>query len=202
MALINRPMYEHFGARHLGVKGPGALTNLEEGVMGVLPLDLSSDPMYWHIQGISTWMQPVNQTGGAAGTFSKVGLFIETANTEVIARILSAHVVTPAAAGEDIGIYRAARTAFSSDPGIYGYGTDTRIAETRRSQSIILNGTDSSSPGQQLGQLRTGIDNFWEFPIPLIISPEQGIYFINWNDTESLTINLCWVEVPAYKAEL
>jgi len=46
MALINRPMYEHFGARHLGVKGSGAMTTLEEGVMGVLPLDMSSDPIY------------------------------------------------------------------------------------------------------------------------------------------------------------
>ena len=55
MALINRPIYEHFGARHLGVKGPGALTNLEEGVMGTLPLDLSSDPSYWYIQGFRTF---------------------------------------------------------------------------------------------------------------------------------------------------
>ena len=37
-------MYEHFGARHLAVKGPGAMTTLEEGVMGVLPLDMMADP--------------------------------------------------------------------------------------------------------------------------------------------------------------
>jgi hypothetical protein len=202
MAEINRPMYEHFGARHLGVKGVGAMTTLEEGVMGVLPLDIMSDPIYWNIQGITSWMRPVNQAGGAAGTYAKVGLAIESASTEVIARVLSAHIVTPATAGEDIGIYRCARTAFSSDPGVYGYGTDTRIAEARHSQSIILNGTDNTSPGQEIGQLRTGIDAFWEFPIPLIVSPTQCIYFINWNDTENLTVNLCWAEIPAYKAEL
>jgi len=71
MALINRPIYEHFGARHLGVKGPGALTQLEEGVMGVLPLDLSADPIYWNIQGIKMYMARVNQGAGGGGYVRK-----------------------------------------------------------------------------------------------------------------------------------
>jgi len=201
MALINRPIYEHFGARHLGVKGPGALTQLEEGVMGVLPLDVSADPLYWNIQGIKMFMGRVNQGAGGAGTFAKIGLSIENAGTETLARILGVWISQPASSSE-IGIYRCARTAFSSDPGIYGYGTDTRIPEDQHSQSIIINSSDNTYPGRSLGQVVAGVDTISSTMMPLVVSPTQAIYFINWNDDETMNITFTWVEIPAYKAEL
>ena len=200
-ALIQRPMYEHFAARHLAVKGPGALTNLEEGVMGTLPLDLSADPAYWYIQGIRVYSGVVTEPAGGAATHAKIGLAIEDAADPIIVRILGLWVNTPVATSE-IGIYRVARTSFSSDPGIYGYGTDTRIAEAQQSQAIMINSADALAPGRRLGALKTGINQFVPFEMPLIISPTQAIYFLNGTADETMELTMSWVEIPAYKAEL
>ena len=200
MALINRPMYEHFGARHLGVKGPGALTNLEEGVMGVLPLDLSSDPMYWYIQGIRVFSGDVHEAA-AGGSYGKVGLSVETSTQQIIARILGVWVKTPSASS-DIGIYRVARGAFTSDPGIKGHSPDTRITEGQTSQATIINSTDNTYPGTGLGQIKVGLNQFLPTEMPLIVSPEQCIYFINWTANEDFQVTMTWVEMPAYKGEL
>ena len=201
MALINRPMYEHFGARHLGVKGPGALTNLEEGVMGVLPLDLSSDPSYWFIQGFRTFSGLVDEAAAGAGTFGKIGLTLENTTDEVLAKIMGVWINIPVATSR-IGIYRCARSAFSSDPGVYGYGTDTRISEAQHSRAVIINSADNTYPGQELGIFKVGVNQFMPTEMPLIISPGQAIYFINWNDDEAFNVTIQWVEIPAYKAEL
>ena len=200
MALINRPMYEQFGARHLGVKGPGSLTTLEEGVMGVLPLDLSSDPMYWYLQGIRIFSMDLNQAEDAA-KYSQIGLSVETTSQQIIARILGVWITTPSS-GSDVGIFRVARSAFSSDPGIHGYSTDTRIAEGQDSQAIVINATQAAYPGTKLGRIEVGVNQFLPMEMPLIVSPEQCIYFMNQTLNEALRLTLCWVEMPAYRAEL
>jgi hypothetical protein len=201
MALINRPIYEHFGARHLGVKGPGALTSLEEGVMGVLPLDVSADPLYWNIQGIKMFMGRVNQAAGGAGTYAKIGLSIEDADAQTLTRILGVWIEEPTSTS-NVGIYRCLRSDYSSDPGIYGYGTDTRIPENQHSQSIMINSTDALYPGRSLGRIVADHPPIPSIMMPLVVSPLQAIYFINWNDDEALKLTMTWVEIPAYKAEL
>jgi hypothetical protein len=201
MALINRPMYEHFGARHLGVKGPGALTQLEEGVMGVLPLDLSSDPMYWNIQGIRTFSITHSEAAGGAGTYAKMGLSLENAAEETLVRILGMWIENPSATST-IGIWRCARTSFSSDPGVYGYGTDTRIPEGQHSKAVLINSADAAAPGQILGDLEVGLNQFLPTQMPLIVSPEQCIYFLDNTANERFAATISWVEIPAYRAEL
>mgnify|MGYP003140352442 CR=1 FL=1 len=203
MALINRPIYEHFGARHLGVKGPGALTTLEEGVMGVLPLDLSSDPMYWYLQGIRTFAIRVNKAGGGGATMCNVGLSIEDPNELILTRILGIWVNEPYA-DQEVEIYRCARTAFSSDPGVYGYPTDTRVAEGQPSQTIaISNNNGTATPGQLLCRWRqTTVYDPFTNTVPLIISPTQAIYFHLDAANTRFDVNIVWVEIPAYKAEL
>ena len=204
MALINRPMYEQFGARHLAVKGPGALTQLEEGVMGVLPLDLSSDFAYWHIQGFRTFSKNVFQAG-VAGQFPAIGLSLEGTDDQWLSRIISIDVSQMAVpAGSDIGLFRCARTAFSSDPGIIGTSTDTRVAEAQPSQSILLNGNHAANPGTQLGLYHTFGDPDWfsQNRIPLLVSPGEVIYIASPVAGGTLVCTWTWVEIPAYRAEL
>ena len=201
MALINRPMYEQFGARHLGVKGPGALTNLEEGVMGVLPLDLASDPMYWFLQGIKAFSGIVGIGAGGAGNYGKVGLSIETANQDIIVRIIGAWVKDPTSAIA-VQIRRCARTDFSSDPGTYGTGIDTRIPEAQDSQAIFIKAADSAYPGTAIGGWRVGLNQFLPTEMPLIISPTQAIFFQDLTADQDFEMTLVWVEMPAYRGEL
>ena len=205
MALINRPMYEHFGARHLGVKGPGALTSLEEGVMGVLPLDVSSDPAYWYIQGIRMFSANVGQ-GGTAGNYTTVGLSIESASTQVLCRIINIDLSQGAGSGANWQpqVFRCARTAFSSDPGIYAYGTDTRIPEAQHSAGILLNGNHAARPGVRLGVWNTAgnPDALTSNTIPLVVSPEQCIYLTDSVTGTDIYTTFSWIEIPAYKAEL
>lgn len=200
MALINRPIYEHFGARHLGVKGPGALTQLEEGVMGTLPLDLSADPSYWFIQGFRAF-GGYKIVSAAAASYGMVGLSIEDTSAEFFIRILGAHIIESTSGA--VHIKRCARTDFSSDPGVDGYSLDTRVPQTQESQAIIVNNADSVTPGASLGRVaRETMSQPWVFDMPLIVSPGQVIYFADVNQNTDFGVSLTWVEVPAYKAEL
>ena len=205
MALINRPMYEHFGTRHLGVKGPGALTTLEEGVMGVLPLDVMSDPAYWFIQGIRSF-SAVTGTVAAAGEFATLGLAIENTSSSTICRIISIDASSGSGSGGNFNaqLYRCLRTDFTSDPGVYGHGTDTRIPEGQPSDGILLNSTHASKPGVQLGDYHTAGDPDWfsKNRIPLIVSPGQCIYLADGTANQTLYTTFTWVEIPAYRAEL
>jgi hypothetical protein len=200
MALMNRPMYEHFAARHLAVKGPGALTSIEEGVMGTLPLDMSSDPTYWFIQGIRTYMVYQNINAGGAGTYAKAGLSIENASEEIITKILRIDI------SRDITnahIYRCARTSFSSDPGKYGHGTDTRIAEAQPSQTVSISNNSAAFPGTQLGYFHQDFIPFMSTDqLPLIVSPGEAIYVATNTANAAFEVVFTWAEIPAYKAEL
>lgn len=203
MALINRPMYEHFGARHLGVKGPGALTNLEEGVMGVLPLDLMSDPAYWYIQGIRCFGMEIDKAAGGAGNYSNAGLSIEDTDAEILTKVIAFWVNEPYS-DQQISIWRCARTAFSSDPGVNGYSTDTRVDEAQQAQTVgIGNNNGSATPGTRLFTFRQ-TTMFDQFPddVPLVISPGQSIYFHNETANARLDVMVVFAEIPAYKAEL
>ena len=205
MALINRPMYEAFGARHLGVKGPGALTNLEEGVMGTLPLDLSADPAYWFIQGFRTYATYQTQAAGA-GNYSKIGI-ANPANSQHLIRILAWNPFVALAPATNVlfSVQRCARTAIthSGTPGLAGYGTDTRIAEGQPSQADVIIAQDNTQPGQYLWAMDS--DNSSEIlgqTWPIVISPGEVVYTNPYYSGVAQHVSIAWVEVPAYKAEL
>ena len=199
MAQMNRPMYEHFGARHLAVKGPGAMTSLEEGVMGVLPLDIMSDPVYWYIQGIRVFSALVYVAAGGAGNYGKAGLSLEDTNELILCKILSIDHSENA----PVDLYRVARTSFSSDPGIYGVGTDTRIPEGQDSQGIMISNNDNAFPGTRFASIYEDFKPFiTTHQVPMIVSPGQAIYLASQTANTALYTTFTWAEIPAYKAEL
>ena len=199
MALINRPMYEHFGARHLGVKGSGAMTTLEEGVMGVLPLDMMSDPIYWFIQGIRVFSGRIGMAAGGAGNFGQIGLSLEDTNDQILVKILSWDHGT---AGP-FDFRRVERTSFSSNPGVYGVGIDTRIPETQNSQAIMISASAAAKPGTRFASLYEDTTPFLTtHQVPMIISPGQAIYMADQTANQSLEATITWAEIPAYKGEL
>ena len=201
MALIQRGMYEQFAARHLAVKGSGALTNIEEGVMGVLPLDISSDPVYWFIQGIRTYSKHFYEAG-VAGQKASVGLSLENEDATWLTRIIGIDVTLSSPA--TFTLRRCARTAYSSGPGVYGTGTDTRIPETQPSQTVGINGTHAVSPGTALQSYDTtlGVDQVLAASTPLILSPGQCIVIEHETIAATISAAFSWVEIPAYRTEL
>jgi hypothetical protein len=205
MALINRPMYEHFGARHLGVKGPGALTQLEEGVMGTLPLDLHADFAYWFIQGFRVYSASVFQAA-VVGQSACIGISLENDDDEWLSRIINIDVSNVSGSGAQWAgrVLRCARSAFTSDPGIEGFSTDTRVPEAQPSQSIIVNGNHAVPPGVELTQFDTQNDPdiLSEKRIPLLVSPGQVIYVAHGTANVYMRVSFVWVEIPAYRAEL
>ena len=191
-------MYEQFAARHLAVKGPGALTNIEDGVMGTLPLDMSSDPSYWYLQGIRAFAARMYVGAGGAGTYSKIGLAIENASAKVIVKIL--RWTTDA---EEVQLFRVARADFASDPGHHGTGTDTRIPLAQNSEAIIISSDDNTSPGTLIGQFDLTTQPFLQTnDVPLVLSPGEAFYIRPSASNSSALQNIFWAEIPAYKAEL
>lgn len=202
MATINRPMYEGFAARHLGIKGPGALTSMEEGIMGTLPLDLSADPLYWQSQGFKI-MSGFQHSDAVAGQYSWVGLSIENATEQTLCRIINVDFSWSGTVDHSVYIYRGARTDFSPGPGKYAYSTDTRVPETQHSQAIMLQGAAAAFAGTNLGIFTTTKDP--DLPVsqmPMIVSPAQAITFWNTAANDEIRAHLTWVEVPAYKGEV
>jgi hypothetical protein len=199
MALINRPMYEQFGARHLGVKGPGAMTTLEEGVMGVIPLDIMSDPSYWFIQGIRVFGARKYVAAGGAGTYSKIGLGIEDTSAEYFIKVLRWDINI----GDQLIFYRVERTSISLDPSTYGYGWDTRIPEGQHSRAVVVSATTAANPGTIIGDFRPDRQPFLTTnQVPMIISPGQVIYNRDDNANTQALQTIVWAEIPAYKAEI
>ena len=199
MAQINRPMYEHFGARHLGVKGPGGMTQVEEGVMGVLPLDIMSDPAYWFIQGIRVFGARKYVAAGGAGTYTKVGLGIEDEDANIFIRVLRWDINV----GDQIIFYRVDRNDIALDPSTSGVGWDTRIAETAPSQAVAVGATTAANPGSIIGDFRPDRQPFLTTNrVPMIISPGQVIYNRDDNANTNALQTIVWAEIPAYKAEI
>lgn len=66
MASINTDRYESLAARGLGVKGPGALTSIEDGVFGTLPLDTRAPVEHHSIQRIFHYIVRANFAAVAA----------------------------------------------------------------------------------------------------------------------------------------
>jgi hypothetical protein len=191
-------MYEHFGARHLGVKGPGALTTLEEGVMGTLPLDLSSSPPYWFIQGFRVFAITASATAAAA-RYAKIALH-PPANKEILCYIQH---IDCRIGSDTIGIYRAERGDITADTTNHGKGTDTRIPENQNSQSEILGSDETPGlPGELLWHFHAGDKITIGEGIPLIVSPGKVIYLANHTTGSELLCNICWIEIPAYKGEV
>ena len=200
MANINRPMYEHFGARHLGVKGPGAMTQLEEGVMGTIDLDIMSDPAYWYIQGIRMFGKQKAVSAGGAGTYGKVGLAIEDTAAQVIIKLLRIDLPRDYT---DIWMSRVKRTDFSSGPGVYGTGLDTRIPEAQPSDGVLISASDAAIPGTTIGFYHQDFTPFMATGnLPLVISPGQAIYIGNNTANADLEVTFWWAEIPAYKGEV
>ena len=202
MASINRPMYEGFAARHLGIKGPGALTSMEEGIMGILPLVLSADPLYWQPQGMKIF-SGFHHADAVAGQYSWVGLSIENQTEQTLVRIINVDFSWSGTVDHSVYIYRGARTDFSANPGKYAYSTDTRVPESQHSQAIMLDGAAASFAGTNLGLFETTNDP--DMPVsqvPMIISPTQAITFWNTVANDEIRWWITWVEVPAYKGEV
>ena len=147
-------------------------------------------------------MGDIQQPAGGAGTYAKIGLSNEDTSSQVLIRVLGAFVSLPGTTGDNVSLYRCTRTAFSSDPGVYGYSTDTRIAEAQHSQGIIINGTDNTIPGQVLGRKVVGLHEDYATNTPMIISPGEAIYWTPPGANITIQLCLCWAEIPAYKAEL
>jgi hypothetical protein len=199
MALIQRGMYEQFAARHLAVKGPGALTNLEEGVMGTLPMDLSSSPPYWFIQGFRVFSIRAPTVPAIAGRYAKCAIH-PPADTPILCFI---QFIDVRIGSDTIGVHRCQRTDITADATNYGKGTDTRIPEDQDSQAEILGSDETPGlPGQQLFTFHSGNQIAVDHNIPLIVSPGKCIYIANHSTATELGCNICWVEIPAYKAEL
>ena len=203
MAQMNRPMYEHFGARHLAVKGPGAMTTLEEGVMGVLPLDMMADPAYWDIQEIRIFSCSYTQAAGGAGNYSAIGLALEDTTDEILVRIIRWDAAEQAGAVKKLEMRRCPRTSFSSGPGRYGVGLDTRIPEAQDSHAVSVNSGSTTFPGSIIGNIYTDRETLLTSDhMPLIISPGECMYAAEQTANQATEQTIWWAEIPAYKAEL
>jgi hypothetical protein len=71
MAAINVDRYESFSARALGIKGPGALTRLEDGIFATLALDCDAPVEHWWEQRIYRFSAFCN-CAAEAGKFGQI----------------------------------------------------------------------------------------------------------------------------------
>ena len=198
MALIQRGMYEQYAARHLAVKGPGALTNIEDGVMGVLPLDSSSPNEYWFIQGINTFSFHTTKNANA-GNYSCIGLHVQASRP----LLCIPHTLTENTTNA-FKIGRCTTSQFTGmDPQQVGVGIDTRIASARDSRTYVAKTHIAAYPGQIVYKANGSNDPIdLKQMFPCVVSPGEIIYVAGDVANTEVSCSWVWSEQDAYKAEL
>jgi hypothetical protein len=200
MPQIQRTLYENLASRHLAVKGTGAMVDIDETVLGVLPLEQAGPTALYQLQGIHLqgryW-----EANADVGEYPWTALWLEP-DSDVIATILTFHVES----STDVNMYMAQNFTLTGSPYSFsdsgsGYSLDTRGG---RGQVKCLNRSHSdSSLGQKIARIE-GIDTPIDLQstFPIVITPGSGVMWNVPSTGVGMNFSAAWTEQLAYRTEL
>jgi len=185
--------FERLGARTYSIKGPGALVDLDETVLGVILLERQGGMESHLIQDWRTYGTSL-AAGAVAAQYSWLAIHNPAGSNQLV--VLDKWARATASA------YRVYRSG-GVPPGFalfgQGEGLDTRIgtATLPAAQTYRLN-TNISSFGTQIASFST--NNVIEWPI--VISEDGTVLFRSGAVSETMVVSLYWAEREAAPFEL
>ncbi|HIB67282.1 MAG TPA: hypothetical protein EYO33_19795 [Phycisphaerales bacterium] len=194
MGKLQISRFERLAARTYSIKGPGALVDLDETVLGVIQLERQGGPESWLMQGWESFDRLLS-ISAAGGAFSWVLL----SNPPDSGRLL----VVDGWQRNDASrmrmyITRGVPPGFSvAGPGI---GLDTRIPQLRQSTGVTYQQTNAISD-YGTGLVETASVEF-QADQPIVLAPDGSCAWRGGVFNETLTIGFRWAERDAQPFEL
>lgn len=168
MSRLNVGRYEQMAARAFDVKGPGALTEIEDSIFGTLALDEDSPLPYRFLQGIREYAGGDAQAAVAA-QYSWIQFWNPQDSSRLICidRILQTSPVLQRQA-----TYVTDGTVTGSASGGWKAPRDLRMAIT---EDPILDTRAGSSAVATFGNLIAELPARGDIPFPIVLTPGRGL---------------------------
>jgi len=185
--------FERLSARTYSIKGPGALVDLDETVLGVILLERQGGMESHIIQEWGTYGTLV-AAGPAAAQFTWVGIANPIGSNQII--VLDRFV------RDNATLYRFSRTA-GIPPGFTavgpGVGLDTRIPTARAAAAQIIRlTTNIANFGSHIASFSTTDVIEW----PVVISEDGTFLWRSSAVNETVELSIYWAEREAAPFEL
>ena len=195
MANLQVGRFERLGARSYSIKGPGALVDLDETVLGVINLERQGGPESWFIQGWEEFGKIIRKGASGAATYSwnllsnPVGsgrLMVVDGWQRDVATLLRTYLTG--------GI----PPAFVLDPP--AVGLDTRIPNAKQPAGDIYTlHSNIASFGTQIAASTTLA---FEENQPIVLAPDGSLVWRSNVHNEDLDVTVRWAERDAQPFEL
>lgn len=209
MPTIQRPLYEGFSSRHLAVKGVGAMAEVADEVLGVIQLDRIAKQENWWTQRIQGFARGFESNVTSSSHYAWWGLN-NPDGSGVLCTILSFHNRDQGTGTtNNVKVYQINRADPTASPYSFsavsgtGVSTDTRGNGIRSLCRPITRSSTDSSWGDKMYDWHGSVDPFsCESILPLVIAPNSSFVFRPQDTNDNQNVSMCWVEIPAYSAEL
>jgi len=193
MGKLQTGRFERLSARTYSIKGPGALVDLDETVLGVILLERQGGMESHLIQQWDTF-GILDGRGAVAGQFSWI-LINNPPGSDTL-------VVIDSWQRNDASRMRIFRTLGvppGFNPALVGVGLDSRIAFARQPAARLFSQNNAISGfGQQI--LETNSADQTQYPI--VLAPDGSVVFRSGVVNEALEVGVRWAERPAQPFEL
>jgi len=190
---IQTGRFERLGARTYSIKGPGALVDLDETVLGVLQLERQAGMEAHLLQEWETFAIHQEKLQQALG-FAWIALSNPVGSNRLM--VIDSWARDSAVLYD---VYISAGVPPAFNPGNVAKGIDTRIPNSRQPAGRVFELFSSiTSFGTQIMQLSSS--NIQEYPI--VLAPDGTLLFRAGAHNETLDMSLRWAERDAAPFEL
>lgn len=194
MGKLQTGRFERLAARTYSIKGPGALVDLDETVLGVIQLERQGG-MESHLMQEWDTFGKTQAIGAVAAEFSWIALMNPIGSNRLI--------VVDGWQRSESGVHTEVRMTRGIAPGFAALapaiGLDTRIAFSRQPAGNLLSNNDPAGTfGTQVGSVRT--QDFQQRPF--VLAPDGTLLWRSGVVNEVMTISVRWAEREAAPFEL
>lgn len=193
MAKLQTDRFERLAARTYSLKGPGALVDLDETVLGVLQLERQGGMESHFLQGWETFGR-ISGPGTVAGQFGWIALSNPVgSNRLVVVQSFARASAVP------LQIFMSAGVAPGFSAGPTARPLDTRIPGARQpSVRLFTDETATASFGVNIGESATAETVKYE----TVLGPDGTMLWRTGVVNEAFSLTLRWVERDAAPFEL
>jgi hypothetical protein len=193
MGKLQTGRFERLSARTYSIKGPGALVDLDETVLGVILLERQGGMESHLIQQWETF-GVLDGRGAVAGQYSWI-LISNPVDSGTLVVIDSWTRNDPLR----MRVFRTLGVPPGFVPGLVGVGLDSRIPFSRQPTARVFSQNNAIAGfGQQIMETESPT----QIHYPVVLGPDGAIVFRSGLQNEPLEVGIRWAERPAQPFEL
>jgi len=193
VGILQTGRFERLSARTYGIKGPGALVDLDETVLGVVLLERQGG-MESHLMQQWETFALLDGVGAVGAQYSWI--LINNPTTSKALVVVDSFQRSNANA---MRVFRTQGVPPGFNPGSVGVGVDSRIAFSRQpSARVFLFQSNIASFGQVVMESSSAD----QIHYPVVLAPDGSLVFRTGVVNQSLNLGIRWAERRAEPFEL